>query len=68
MTNLQPLIQQVGEALAPFAKTAAVLGDTKDSAVWAGQKPAPPITFGDLRRAAEVYAILTALSKKDDAL
>ena len=42
------------QALKPFAATAAVLGDTRDSAVWAGQKPAPPITFGDLRNALRV--------------
>lgn len=39
------------KVLGPFAATADVLGSTKDAAIWAGQKPAPPITFGHLRAA-----------------
>jgi len=39
-------------ALAPFAATGAVLDSkVKDDAIWAGQRPADPITFGDFRRA-----------------
>lgn len=52
-------LRKAVEALKPFAMTAAALGDSKDSAIWAGQKPAPQLTFGDFRRAAEVYASLT---------
>lgn len=48
------------EALEPFAATGAVIdAKPKDDACWAGQRPAPPITFGHLRRAAEVYASLS---------
>ena len=49
-------------ALKPFAETGAVL-DTKpkDGAVWAGQTPAPPITFGHLRAAyAAIHAEMLA--------
>jgi len=46
-------IKALEGALKPFARTGAVL-DSKpnDDACWAGQRPAPPITFGHLRRAA----------------
>lgn len=50
-------------ALEPFAKIGAVLeSKPKDDACWAGQTPAPPITFGHLRQASEVH---TRLSKRN---
>jgi hypothetical protein len=52
---------EVVGALRPFAATGAVLeAKPKDDACWAGQRPAPPITFGHLRRAAKVYDALAA--------
>lgn len=40
------------KVIEPFAATGALLdAKPKDDAVWAGQTPAPPITFGHLRAA-----------------
>lgn len=45
------------EALEPFAATGVILDPKpRDEAAWAGQVPAPPITFGHLRRAANALA------------
>lgn len=50
-------LAELETALIPFALTGAVLeAKPKDSAVWAGQQPAPPITFGHLRAAARIIA------------
>jgi len=47
-------------ALEPFGATGAVLSaGPKDDTVWAGQTPAPPITFGHLRKAAQALASLS---------
>jgi hypothetical protein len=53
LTALQAQMVTMRAALEPFAATGAVLDPKpKDTAVWAGQTPAPPITFGHLRAAA----------------
>lgn len=45
-------LEEAEKALEPFSATGEALSSgPRDEAVWAGQQPAPPITFGDLRRA-----------------
>lgn len=57
--RLQAERDRAVEALRPFAATGAVLdAKPKDNAVWAGQRPAAPLTFGDFRRAAAVVSTL----------
>ena len=52
-------VRRLREALEPFAATGAALSKgPPDDACWAGQTPAPPITFGHLRRAALSSQIL----------
>lgn len=47
-------------ALQPFAATGALLdAKPKDDACWAGQTPAPPITFGHLRAASSLLSSLS---------
>ena len=59
LARLQAERDRAVEALGPFAATGAVLdAKPKDNAVWAGQRPAAPLTFGDFRRAAEVVSTL----------
>ena len=56
-TQAAERIEALEAALKPFAATGAVLeAKPKDDACWAGQVPAPPITFGHLRAAARALA------------
>lgn len=52
--------ERAKEALRPFAATGAALDPKpRDEACWAGQRPAPPITYGHLREAARTLAALS---------
>lgn len=47
---LEAQLSSLRRGLEPFLATAEVLdAKPRDSAVWAGQKPAPPLTFGHFR-------------------